>query len=107
METRILATEDAPNKLGAYLDARARSTANATHYTQHQRTRIERLKVGLELVYEGEFYVVYGKTGCGVKIHNAQVSDAKSLVLLESQYATEGIIKKVTAQGVKYHVKKA
>lgn len=107
METRELDTQAAPYKHSAYLDARARSIANASHFTQQQRLRIERLKVGLEMVYAGDFYVVYGKTSCGVKIHQAKVIDRKALQLLESQYAAEGIIKKVTAQGVKYHAKKA
>ena len=67
MQTRILDTQEAPNKFWAYKDAAMRSLVNSTAYTQSERTRAERLKLGLELVYNGKFYIAFGKQGVSLK----------------------------------------
>ena len=107
MKTVNLNTQEAPVKWWAAYDANLRNIANASLYTDTQKARAERMKVGLEMVYSGKkFYISYGKRGISVKIDGATVKDKASLKLLENDYATEGIIKKVTPQGVVYHIPK-
>jgi len=107
MQTKILDTQEAGNKFWAFQDARMRSIVNASLYTDNQKTRAERMKLGLELVYYGKsFYIAYGKRGISIKIDRAQVRDNKNLALLDADYSAEGIVKKVSSQGIIYNIPK-
>jgi hypothetical protein len=105
MKAQFLDTKEAPVKWWAARDARMRSIANSTLYTEAQKIRAERMALGLELVYKAKgIYVAYGKRGISVKVDVAYVSDRKTLLLLEADYAQEGITKKESAQGVIYNI---
>ena len=89
-------------------DARMRSFANSTLYTEAEKNRAERMRMGLTLVYGGkEFHIEYRKKFISVKIDKPVVRDRKTLALLESDYNLIGVVKRVTNQGVTYRIPKA
>lgn len=104
MRVVVMDTQEAPNKWWALQDRRMRNVANQSLYTQQQQIRMDRIKLALELVVKGQIYEVnYGKRGASVKIKSGyQVRDRKNLALLETDWASEGIIRKETAQGTLY-----
>ena len=103
MQTETLKTQEAPCKWFAAQDARMRSIVNATHYTLAQRTRAERMRLALEMVYSARgVHVAYGRRGISVKVDGAQVNDCYNLALLEQEWAAKGVTKRVSAQGVIY-----
>lgn len=86
-------------------DARMKSAVNSTHFSDSQKIKAERVKLALELVYSSEeISITFCKKWVRVKVHNGVVKDKKSLNLLESDWASEGITKVFTNQGVIYHV---
>jgi len=86
-------------------DARMRSYENASLYTEAEKNRAERMRMGLTLVYRAkEFHIEYRKKFISVKIDKAMVYDRKSLALLESDYNAIGVVKRVTGQGVTYRI---
>lgn len=104
MKSVSLDTKEAPNKWRAQQDANMRNAVNRSLYTSSQQTRAQRLAGALELVYSGEVYVNYRKRAIAVKVDQAQVRDSQSLGLLEQDWNTEGITKRVSAQGVIYTI---
>ena len=88
-------------------DARMRAAAMWSHYTDAERTRAERIKLGLEIVYyaKGIYINPRGKF-ISIKIDKPQVRDRKNLALLEADYDKAGIKKAVSAQGVVYRIAK-
>ena len=89
-------------------DARMRSFANASLYTEAEKNRAERMRMGLTLVYAGkEFHIEYRKKFISLKIDRATVRDRKTLALLESDYEILGVVKRVNNQGVTYRIPKA
>lgn len=103
MQTRKLDTQESPVKWFAAQDARMRNIANASHYTQQQRTKAERMKLALELVYAAKgVHVNYRKTKIAVKVDGAIVSNKRQLKQLEADWTKQGIVKSVSAQGVIY-----
>jgi hypothetical protein len=88
-------------------DARMRATAMWTHYTDAERTRAERMKLGLELCYSAKgIYINPRNKFIAIKIDNPTVKDRKNLALLEQDYETQGITKVLTNQGVTYRIAK-
>lgn len=107
MQERYINTEEAPNKWWAARDARMRSSANKTHFSQSQQVQAERMRQALELVYAGRFFEPkYNKTCITIKIEGATVRDKKSLALLEQDWAKLGIKKRPSPQGVNYNIPK-
>jgi hypothetical protein len=105
MQATQIKTEEAPNKWWAAKDASMRNYANSTHYTLHQRTAAERMKIALEMVYSAKnVYIAYGKKGISLKVDGALVRDRKELGFLEEGWAAAGIAKKVSKQGVIYRL---
>ena len=88
-------------------DASMRAIAMWSHYTDQERVRAERMKIGLELVYnaKGIYLNPRGKF-IAVKIDQPQVRDRKTLALLEQDYELLGITKVLTKQGVTYRIPK-
>ena len=109
MKHTELDTKEAPNKFWALQDRRMRNYANSTLYTDAQKTRMERIKLALELCVRGTVYAVsFGKRSASVKVQDgAFIADPKTLALLEQDWAKEGIYKKVSAQGFQYHLTRA
>ena len=89
-------------------DARLRSAVNSTLYTDAQKIRAERVKLGLELVYNAEkVYVEFRKKFISVKVNKPVLKDRKGLALLEMTYKNEGFVKCKTSQGFTYRLFKA
>ena len=106
MHTRLINTEEAPNKRYAALDRRMRNIVNSSHYTLAERTRAQRMQLALELCYAGVVYEPsYGTTGVSIKVVGF-VSRKRDLAALESEWAAAGVIKKVSPQGTIYRFKK-
>jgi hypothetical protein len=88
-------------------DARMRSYENASLYTESEKNRAERMRMGLTLVYAGkEFHIEYRKKFISLKIDKPAVRDRKNLALLESDYTVLGVVKRVTNQGITYRIPK-
>ena len=103
MHTVTLNTEEAPNKFWAARDARMRNYANSTRYDSATKIRAERMKLVLEMLYAARaVYIAYGKRGVSVKVDRASVRDKRELAAMEAQWASEGTVKRVSAQGVIY-----
>ena len=107
MQARELDTKDAgAYKYAAFMDARVKSYAASTAYSEAQKRRAEQIRLGLGLCYAGTIYVTFRKKFIVVKVENARVTDTKNLVLLEGDWAKEGITKTQTAQGTAYRIPK-
>lgn len=88
-------------------DARMRATAMWSHYSDAERVRAERMKLGLELCYSAKgIYINPRNKFIAIKIDNPTVKDRKNLALLEQDYEAQGIAKVVTAQGITYRIAK-
>jgi hypothetical protein len=98
-------TQEAPNKWWAAQDARMRNIVNMSRYSDAEKVRAERMKLALELAYFAKsVYIAFGKKGISVKVDGAEVRDRKNLKLLEAEWTTAGIVKKISPQGVIYRL---
>ena len=88
-------------------DASMRAVAMWSHYTDRERVRAERIKIGLEMVYnaKGVHINPRGKF-IAIKVDQARVRDCKMLALLEKDYELLSITKVVTEQGITYRIPK-
>ena len=88
-------------------DASMRATAMWSHYTDQERVRAERMKLGLEMVYNAKgIYINPRGKFIAIKVDQPQVRDRKTLALLEKDYELLGITKVLTEQGVTYRIPK-
>ena len=101
-----LDTKAAPFAWIAARDAAMKSYAASTLYTEAQKVRAERMKLGLEMVYAARSaYITYRKKFVTIKLDQARVRDRKTLALLEQDYTAQGDITKViTDQGITYRI---
>jgi hypothetical protein len=106
MQATELDTKTAPFAWLAARDAAVKSYAASTLYTEAQKIRAERMKLGLEMVYSVKSaFLTYRKKFVTIKLDQAQVRDRKTLALLEQDYIMQGNITKViTAQGITYRI---
>ena len=108
MKTQTLDTLEASNKFAAYMNARVRSYAASTGYSEQEKIAAERMRLVLDLVYVArEIYVTYRKKFITVKLEQARVADRVSLSELEAEWTVKGITKAVTPQGIIYRIPKA
>ena len=88
-------------------DASMRAVAMWSHYTDRERVRAERMKLGLEMVYNAKgIHINPRGKFIAVKVDRPQVRDRKNLALLEKDYELLSITKVVTEQGVTYRIPK-
>ena len=88
-------------------DASMRAVAMWSHYTDRQRVRAERMKLGLEMVYNAKgIHINPRGKFIAVKVDRPQVRDRKNLALLEKDYELLSITKVVTEQGITYRIPK-
>lgn len=88
-------------------NARMRAIALWSHYTNAERTRAERMRLALELVYAARgFHVNPREKFISIKVDKPTIRDRKSLKLLEADWESQGIVKIATAQGITYRVAK-
>ena len=105
MLTRDLDTKEACNAFFAARDARMRNYAMSSTYTEQERLRAEQVKLGLECVYRvTEVHINYRQKFIAVKLTNALVRDRASVADLEAFYASQGIEKRISAQGTIYRI---
>ncbi len=103
MRNKQLDTKEATVKWWAARDASMRNIANASLYTDKQKTRAERMKLALEMVYAAKgVHINYRKTKIAVKVDGALVRRKGDLKQLEADWTKQGVIKSVSAQGVIY-----
>jgi hypothetical protein len=101
---RTLDREKAPFAWVAVQDARMRSLANASLYTDAQKLKAERIKLALELVYKTKgAYINYRKKFIVIKLDDATVVDKKGLKFLEDGW-DDTVVKVPTPQGIIYRV---
>ena len=88
-------------------DASMRAIAMWSHYTDRERVRAERMKLGLEMVYNAKgIHINPRGKFIAIKVDQPQVRDRKTLALLEKDYELLGITKVLTEQGVTYRIPK-
>ena len=106
MNATELDTKAAPFAWVAARDAAMKSYAASTLYTEAQKVRAERMKLGLEMVYAARSaFITYRKKFVTIKLDQARVRDRKTLALLEQDYTAQGNITKViTDQGITYRI---
>ena len=89
-------------------DAKMKSYAASTFYTEAEKVTAERVKLGLEMVYSAKgVYLTFRKKFISIKIDGARVRDRVNLKFLEAEYEQKGYIKAVTDQGITYRIPKA
>ena len=105
MQHKDLDTQAATFKWFAARDARIKSYAQSTSYTEQAKLRAERMRGALELCFvHNEVHVNYRQRFIAIKVDGAEVRRKKDLALLEADWAKEGIIKRTSAQGVIYRI---
>jgi hypothetical protein len=106
MNATELDSKAAPFAWIAARDAAMKSYAASTLYTDAQKVRAERMKLGLEMVYSARSaFITYRKKFVTIKLDQARVRDRKTLALLEQDYTTQGDVTKViTDQGITYRI---
>jgi hypothetical protein len=88
-------------------DAAQRSYAASTHYTEKQKIAAERMKLVLEMMYSARaFHVNYRDRFIAIKIDSPRVIDRANLATMETEWATAGVVKRATAQGIIYRIPK-
>ena len=91
----------------AMRDASMRAIAMWSHYTDKERVRAERIKIGLEMVYNAKGIHINPRSKfIAIKVDQPLVRDRKTLALLEKDYELLAITKVVTEQGVTYRIPK-
>lgn len=86
-------------------DAKMRSAMNASHFSDKQKIKAERVKLALELVYSYQALTLdYTKRHIRVKVSKPIIKDRKNLRELERGWELSGIVKVITAQGIIYRV---
>ena len=109
MKAQFLGTQEAETgacNWFAAQDARMKSNIASTLYTDAQKLRAERMKLGLEMVYAAKSaFITYRKKFVTIKLDQARVRDRKTLALLEQDYTAQGdVTKVVTTQGITYRI---
>ena len=106
MNATELDTKAAPFAWIAARDAAMKSYAASTLYTDAQKVRAERMKLGLEMVYSARSaFITYRKKFVTIKLDQARVRDRKTLAVLEQDYTAQGdVTKVVTDQGITYRI---
>jgi hypothetical protein len=104
MLERNLDTNEAPTKWWAAQDARMRNLVNKSHYSQQTHIRAERMVMALGLCYNARgIHEAFGKQGVSIKVDKpTSIKDRKNLRLLEQDWEQQGVIKKVSPQGIIY-----
>lgn len=106
MQATELDSKKAPLAWYAAQDAKVRSYAASTHYSNEQRLEVDRVKLMMEMMYAGRVFVNFRKKFAVIKIEDARVREPKMLKELEAEYEERGYTKAVTAQGVIYRIPK-
>jgi hypothetical protein len=105
MLEKELDTQASGNKWWSKKDARMKSYAYSTTYSEQQKIAAERVKLGLELCYANkDIHINFRKKFITIKVEKPLVRDRKNLKLLEAEYEDRGYKKCVSAQGIIYRI---
>lgn len=77
-----------------------------TNCTSEERSRAERVKLGLEMVYLSAVSIIYRKHYIAVKVAGPRVTDMYNLLMLEREYNKEGIKKERIDSEVIYRIER-
>lgn len=103
MRMQELDVAEATNKWWAGREARQRNLNNKSHYDSTTQLRVERMKLALSVVYAAkEIYERYGKQGVSIKVDQPRIRDRADLADLEQYWETQGVVKRITPQGIIY-----
>ena len=107
MKTTHLNTDQAKSRVFALLDRRHRNAVNRQLFTDAEQLKAEQMRMVLLTTHKGAvvYEPSYGTTGFSVKVVGF-ITDAGLLSEIETEWALQGITKRVTPQGVLYRVKK-
>lgn len=93
------------NPFAAVLDARRRNIIMADGYSLMERNRADRIHMVLDTLYAHDgIYVNYRQKFIAIKLSNPQVVDEINLTRFEQDWQDQGIIRKITAQGIIYTI---
>ncbi len=107
MLQKELETTKSPNSWWATQDARMKSIANASRYSEAQKVEAERIKLGADMVYYNkDIHINYRQKFITIKVDDARVKDLKQLNFLEEEWTQKGYSKAITNQGVIYRIPK-
>ena len=106
MYTRKLNYEEAPIKWWAARDAKQRSYAWSTHYSQVQRNVAECMRLALEVLYHhAGVFVNFRQKFISIKVQGkCRAQDRNMLNDLEADWTFTGVTKVKTPQGVIYRI---
>ena len=104
MQATFKDTQESPVKWWAAMDARMRNTTNKNKWDAKTHIKVESMKAILDYIYQGTIYESYNVKSVSIKIDQAIVKDHCLLKQAEDSWATEGILKTVTPQGVLYRI---
>ena len=103
MKVIEMENKESPNKQWAAWDAGRRDDENRARHNVKDRDRAVTMRDVLDLLVDHEgIHINYRKKGICVKVCNPQVKNAKELKALEAEWATKGVVKKVSPQGSIY-----
>jgi hypothetical protein len=107
MQAKDLDTQKAITPWFAARDARMRSIANQSTFSQAQQVAADRMALVMPMVYSNNgIHINYRQRFIAIKIDGAKVKDRKTLKALEQDWDKAGYIKRETAQGVIYRIPK-
>ena len=104
MQTIALDTKESSSKFFAFIDAKRKSTINATHYTDRQKLRAEQIKSALDIMYDSHSYIEFRKKWIAIKLDKPVVRDMHMLEEFEELWSNEGLTKVITSQGITYRI---
>jgi hypothetical protein len=107
MQEKDINTPKAYNPWYAIQDAKRRSIANQSHFSQAKQVAADRMAMVLPMVYKNSgVYINYRAKFIAVKVSEATVKNSKDLVKLEADWTKLGYTKRVSAQGIIYRIPK-
>ena len=99
-----LPAEDS-KKAAVFLRARTNNTVNKSHFSQAQQNVVVRVSDMLQTFFNATPYVNYRKTIASVKF-TRNAAKTKQFKQYEQHLESQGWVKKLTAQGIIYTIKK-
>jgi hypothetical protein len=107
MQEKNLDTQRSYNPFYAVRDAKMRSIANQSSYSQAKQVAAERMAMVLPMVYNHKgLYINYRQNFIAVKLSDPIVKNRKELKLLEADWEKAGVVKRHSEQGIIYRIPK-
>ena len=104
MKTIDKETRTAPCAWWAAQDARMKSIANKSKWSDSIQLKVERMKMALGELYAGKIYEAYNPKRVSIKVDKPFIRDLKLLREMEAYWAEQGITKTQTSTGLLYRI---